>query len=116
MNRIEMLNELLFCYMCFFLVGFTIAIEDGEIKLDYGWIIIGILTLIFVFNSWFMIYDMFYRITLLKTKIVNYRADIAAKKIHCDEEKCIFKECQAVKTVLRNQIVEAIAPKYLQPL
>ena len=43
-------------------------------------------------------------------------ADIATQKIAFDEEKRKFNECQAVETALRNQIVEAIDPEYLQPL
>ena len=42
--------------------------------------------------------------------------DIAAQKIAFDESKRQFNECQAVEVALRNQIIEAIDPDYLQPL
>ena len=43
-------------------------------------------------------------------------ADITTQKIAFDEEERNFNECQAIKKGLRNQIVEAIDPEYLQPL
>ena len=43
-------------------------------------------------------------------------AEITTQKNTFDEALRIFNEYQAVETELRNQIVEAISPEYLQPL
>ena len=68
-NRIEIINELMFCFICFFVICFTPAIEDGKVKLGYGWQMIMILSLVLVYNSWFIIYDLFRNICF-RTRVI----------------------------------------------
>ena len=42
--------------------------------------------------------------------------DIATQKYTFDDNKCKINECQTVKTDLRNQIIDAVAPDYVQYL
>ena len=50
------------------------------------------------------------------TPIQITAAVVAQQKSAWDESKRIFNECQAVEQVLRQQIIEAIEPEYLEPL
>ena len=43
-------------------------------------------------------------------------ATVAQQKAEWDENKRVYNECQAVEQVLRQQIIEAIDPEYLEPL
>ena len=43
-------------------------------------------------------------------------AEVTAQKLTHDELQRQYNECQAVESALRNQIIEAIEPKYLHPL
>ena len=43
-------------------------------------------------------------------------ADITTQRIAHDERRRLYNECQAVETVLRNQLIEAIDDEYIRPL
>ena len=42
--------------------------------------------------------------------------DITTQRIVHDENRRLYNECQAVETVLRNQLIEAIDEEYIRPL
>lgn len=53
---------------------------------------------------------------ILRGAVPLSAADIATQKIAFDEELRRYNECQAVETALRNQIIAAIEPEYVQPI
>ena len=98
----------MFCYICFFLTCFTERVKDGETRTLYGWMMMGLVGIILVFNGWFICVNFVKRIRMM---FIMTKSVILVKLAKYEKTKEINEEIEVTKEPIQTEDPKIKRPK-----